>query len=71
MAARRLLVRVERLDRYGFNHVCFAVDDIEATAARLRAQGFQTRNEIMVFHQRKLVFLWGPEHITIELAQWV
>ena len=59
-----------RLDRYGFNHVCFAVDDLEATVAHLRAHGVETRNEIMDFHQRKLVFLWGPERITIELAQW-
>ena len=61
---------IPRLDRYGFNHICFAVDDIEATVAHLRANGIQTRNEIMDFHRRKLVFLWGPEHITVELAQW-
>ena len=61
---------ITRLDRYGYNHVCFVVDDIEATVAKLRAHGVETRNEIMDFHQRKLVFLWGPERITVELAQW-
>jgi catechol 2,3-dioxygenase-like lactoylglutathione lyase family enzyme len=60
----------ERLDRIGFNHICFAVDDIEAEVARLRAHGVQTRNEIMDFHLRKLVFLRGPEGITVELSQW-
>lgn len=59
------------LHKLGFNHVCFAVDDIEAEVARLRAHGFQTRNEIMDFHSRKLVFIEGPEGVTIELAQWV
>jgi catechol 2,3-dioxygenase-like lactoylglutathione lyase family enzyme len=63
-------VLIERLDRLGFNHICFAVDDIEAEVARLRAHGVQTRNEIMNFHLRKLVFLAGPEGITVELSEW-
>ena len=54
----------------GFNHICFAVDDIEAELARLRANGIQTRNEVMDFHDRKIVFLAGPDGITVELAQW-
>lgn len=54
----------------GFNHICFAVDDIEAEVARLRANGIRTLNEVMDFHDRKLVFLAGPEGITVELAQW-
>ena len=61
---------LERLDRVGFNHVCFAVDDLEALLARLRAEGVATRSEVMDFQQRKLVFLVGPEGITVELAQW-
>ena len=60
----------ERLDRLGFNHICFAVDDIEAEVAKLQAHGIRTRNEIMDFHLRKLVFLAGPEGITVELSQW-
>ena len=61
---------IERLDRLGFNHICFAVDDIEAEVATLRAHGIRTRNEIMDFHLRKLAFLAGPEGITVELSQW-
>ncbi len=61
---------VAGLQATGLNHVCFAVDDIEAEVARLRAAGIETRNQIMDFHDRKLVFLRGPEHITVELAQW-
>ena len=59
-----------RLDRLGFNHVCFAVDDVEAEVRRLVAGGVSVRNEVMEFHDRKLVFLIGPEDITVELAQW-
>ena len=58
------------LTRLGFNHVCFAVDDLEAEVARLKAQGVQLRNEVMEFHDRKLVFLSGPEGVTVELAEW-
>ncbi len=61
---------VERLERIGFNHVCFAVDDLEAEVARLRAHGVQMRNEVLDFHARKLVFLKGPEGITVELSEW-
>jgi catechol 2,3-dioxygenase-like lactoylglutathione lyase family enzyme len=59
------------LARLGFNHVCFAVDDLDATLDRLRASGVRTRNEVMDFHDRRLVFLVGPGNITIELAQWI
>jgi catechol 2,3-dioxygenase-like lactoylglutathione lyase family enzyme len=60
-----------RLDKLGFNHVCFAVENIEAEVRRLSAAGIELRNEIMEFHDRKLVFLCGPEGITVELAQWL
>jgi hypothetical protein len=46
------------------------VDDIEAEIARLKANGFATRNEVMDFHARKLVFIEGPEGVAIELSQW-
>jgi catechol 2,3-dioxygenase-like lactoylglutathione lyase family enzyme len=59
------------LAKLGFNHVCFAVDDLEAEVARLKAKGVRFRNEVMEFHDRKLVFLSGPEGVTVELAEWV
>jgi len=58
------------LARLGFNHVCFAVDDLDAALARLQAGGVQTRNEVMSFHDRRLVFLVGPGDVTVELAEW-
>jgi catechol 2,3-dioxygenase-like lactoylglutathione lyase family enzyme len=60
----------DTLARLGFNHICFAVDDLAAEVARLRAGGVQFRNDMMEFHDRKLIFLRGPEGITVELAEW-
>jgi catechol 2,3-dioxygenase-like lactoylglutathione lyase family enzyme len=59
------------LTRLGFNHVCFAVEDLDAEVAALKAKGVELRNEVLHFHDRKLVFLVGPEGVTVELAQWV
>ena len=63
-------VNVTKLNRLGFNHVCFAVDDLDAEIAKLTAAGVKLRNKVMDFHDRKLVFVHGPEDVTIELAQW-
>ena len=61
---------IDRLDKRGFNHVCFAVDNLDAAIAKLKAAGIELRNRVMDFHDRKLVFLRGPEDITVELAEW-
>jgi catechol 2,3-dioxygenase-like lactoylglutathione lyase family enzyme len=61
---------IRDLYKIGMNHVCFAVDNVEAEVAKLKANGFKTRNEIMDFHSRKLVFIDGPEGVTVELAEW-
>jgi catechol 2,3-dioxygenase-like lactoylglutathione lyase family enzyme len=61
---------VAKLNKLGFNHICFAVDDLEAEIARLTAAGIKLRNKMMDFHDRKLVFLDGPENVTVELAEW-
>ena len=58
------------LARLGFNHVCFAVDDLEATISILEANGVRLRSQVMDFHDRRLVLLVGPEDVTIELAEW-
>jgi catechol 2,3-dioxygenase-like lactoylglutathione lyase family enzyme len=61
---------IARLDKIGFNHICFAVDDAAATVERLKAAGVEVRGELAGFHQRRLFFITGPEGITVELAQW-
>ena len=57
------------LRRTGFSHVCFRVADLDATLAHLAAHGVDPRNEIMDFHDRRLVFLDGPG-VVVELAEW-
>lgn len=61
---------VANLAKPGFNHICFAVTDLDGEVRRLLGQGVVLRNEVMDFHARKLVFLSGPEGITVELAEW-
>jgi catechol 2,3-dioxygenase-like lactoylglutathione lyase family enzyme len=61
---------IARLDKTGFNHICFAVDDAEAMVERLKSRGVEVRGELEGFHNRRLFFLSGPEGITVELAQW-
>ena len=58
------------LRQRGFNHLCLATDDLAGEVARLGAAGIHPRNAVMEFHDRKLVFLDGPEGVVVELAQW-
>jgi len=57
------------LDRTGFNHVCFRVNDLGAMLEHLAANGITPRNEVLDYHDRKLVFLDGPG-VVVELAEW-
>jgi catechol 2,3-dioxygenase-like lactoylglutathione lyase family enzyme len=58
------------LARTGFNHVCFRVSDLDAMLAHLAGHGVTPRNEVLDFHERRLVFLDGPG-VVVELAEWV
>lgn len=49
-----------------FDHVAIAVTDPAAATAA----GVRLRNQPMVFHDRKLVFLEGPDGIAVELVEW-
>lgn len=59
------------LARTGFNHVCFRIGDLDAMLDKMRSHGVEVRSQIMEFHDRRLVYLVGPEGCTIELAQWL
>ena len=61
---------IRDLHKIGFNHICFATDDIAAEIAKMRENGFDTRSDILDFHSRKLAFLDGPEGVVVELSQW-
>ena len=62
--------QVRNLARLGFNHICFTVDNLDAEVERLKAAGVELRSDVLDFHSRKLVFLCGPEGVTVELAEW-
>ncbi len=60
-----------QLTRTGFNHVCFRVPDLDAAVETLADAGIKPRNEPMVFHDRKLVFIDGPSDVVVEFAEWL
>jgi len=62
---------IVRLDKLGYNHLCFAVDNIEEEVQRLKGKGIRFLNEVMEFRGKKLTFFSGPEGITLELAEWL
>ncbi len=61
---------IRNLSKVGMNHVCFAVEDLDAEMERLSAAGFAPRNTILEFHDRRLIFFDGPEGVTVELSEW-
>jgi catechol 2,3-dioxygenase-like lactoylglutathione lyase family enzyme len=61
---------INRLDKIGYNHPCFAVDDIELEVKRLKQKGVNFLTEITEFSkERKLALLEGPQGITLELVE--
>ena len=50
----------------GLRHLCFAVDDIEDTIARLRAE---LVGELVDYGGFRLCYVRGPEGIIVELAE--
>lgn len=56
----------------GIRHLCFAVDDVEATLARLRALGAELVGELVNYRDSYwLCYVRGPEGVIVELAQKV
>jgi catechol 2,3-dioxygenase-like lactoylglutathione lyase family enzyme len=56
----------------GIRHVAFAVEDIEAIVARLRARGAELVGELERYKDRyRLCYVRGPEGIIIELAEQI
>jgi catechol 2,3-dioxygenase-like lactoylglutathione lyase family enzyme len=54
----------------GIRHVAFAVDDIDAVVARLRARGAELVGEVERYRDiYRLCYVRGPEGIIVELAQ--
>ena len=54
----------------GIRHVTFAVDDIDAVVARLRARGAELVGELGRYRDSyRLCYVRGPEGIILELAE--
>ncbi len=54
----------------GLRHITFAVDDIEAVLARLRAHGAELVGQVESYGgSYRLCYLRGPEGIIVELAE--
>ena len=54
----------------GIRHVTFAVDDIDAVLARLRARGVELVGELVRYRDSyRLCYVRGPEGIIVELAE--
>jgi len=54
----------------GIRHVAFAVDDIDAVVAGLRARGSELVGEVQQYEdQYRLCYVRGPEGIIVELAE--
>ena len=58
------------LNKTGFNHICFKVDNITQEIKRLKANNVVFLNDIMDFHNKKLIFIKGPDNTVIELAEY-
>ena len=56
----------------GLRHVTFAVDDIDAVVASLRARGAELVGEVERYEDSyRLCYLRGPEGIIVELAEQI
>jgi len=54
----------------GLRHLCFAVDDVDATVTRLRAKGAELVGEVVRYGDSyKLCYVRGPEGVIVELAE--
>jgi catechol 2,3-dioxygenase-like lactoylglutathione lyase family enzyme len=54
----------------GIRHLTFAVDDIDAVVARLRARGTELVGELVRYEDSyRLCYVRGPEGIIVELAE--
>lgn len=59
-----------RPDAPGLNHLLFAVDDLEATLARLRPHGAELVGEVIDYGTSyRLCYLRGPGGMIVELAE--
>jgi catechol 2,3-dioxygenase-like lactoylglutathione lyase family enzyme len=61
-----------KANQIGFRHIAFEVDNIEDEVCRLKEKGIKFLSEIHTYPKtgKRLVYLWGPDRILLELAQY-
>jgi catechol 2,3-dioxygenase-like lactoylglutathione lyase family enzyme len=61
-----------QLDRVGYRHIAFAVDDIEARYRALSQEGWEFLSEPVEVEDMdlKTVYFYGPEGILIQMTQF-
>ncbi len=61
-----------RSNQLGFRHIAFEVSDIQATVESLKEMGVELLSPIQTYPKtgKRLVYLFGPDHILLELAQY-
>ncbi len=57
------------VNTFGIRRVMFAVDDIDAVVARMRAAGAELMGEMRYGDAYKLAYIRGPEGIIVALAE--
>ena len=56
---------------FGYDHLGLEVDDIESACSHLAAFGCSIESGPTALVDRKIVFLKGPENLTLELIQFL
>ena len=55
----------------GFRRIMFAVDDLDALVARLRAHGAELIGEMQYGNAYRLAYIRGPEGVIVALAEQI
>ena len=63
---------MDKANQLGFRHIAFEVDNIEEEVCRLKDKGIKFISSIHTYPKtgKRLVYLWGPDMILLELAQY-
>ncbi len=61
-----------KANQIGFRHIAFEVDNIDDEVHSLKEKGIKFLSEIHTYPKtgKRLVYLWGPDRILLELAQY-
>ncbi|MBT6230351.1 MAG: VOC family protein, partial [Candidatus Scalindua sp.] len=61
-----------KANQIGFRHIAFEVDNIDDEVSRLKDKGLKFLSAVHTYPKtgKQLVYLWGPDRILLELAQY-